>query len=334
MPTTVRLARIDVNPSIEGGGLVGEPRSAGWPEGRQIVIVRSDMQNAAPTARRRRTSMTTFHPPTTTPREVAPETWLIPNLAPGSTPDTFVPVNSMVIRGKEPIIVDTGAPMHHVEWKEKVFSIVEPDDVRWIYLSHDDGDHTGGLLDALEMCPQATLITNFFSVERLALEHKDIALDRMQWIDVGGTLDIGDRTLHLFRPPIFDGPTTRGLYDPTTAAMWIVDTFACEVNVDGVYDVRDCHRELLDEALPMFNSMVSPWHEWLDPTAYRRHVDKIEGMGVLTALSAHGPVMSGDELHRSFDVLRGLAGAPRLPGPGQELLDELLAATLVAPVPA
>ena len=123
-----------------------------------------------------------FRLPETTVQVIAPETYLIPNLAPGE-PGLYVPVNSMVIRGAEPVIVDTGAPIHRELWLEKVFSVVEPEDVRWIFLSHDDGDHTGGLLDVLERCPNATLVTNFFSVERLALENVELparadALDR------------------------------------------------------------------------------------------------------------------------------------------------------------
>ena len=51
-----------------------------------------------------------------------------------------------------------------------------------------------------------------------------LPLERMRWIEPGGSFDAGDRVLHLFKPPIFDGPTTRGLYDPKTAAMWIVDS--------------------------------------------------------------------------------------------------------------
>src|SRR5512146_1574454 len=97
--------------------------------------------------------------PETTPIETAPETFLIPNLAPAG-PDLLLPVNSMVIRGAEPVIVDTGAPVHREQWLEKVLSLVDPEDVRWIFLSHDDPDHTGGLLDILELAPQATLVTN------------------------------------------------------------------------------------------------------------------------------------------------------------------------------
>ena len=84
--------------------------------------------------------------PTTTPQLVAPDTLLIPNLAPAGD-DLFLPVNSMVIRGER-----TGHRRHRRPdvprlWIEKVFAVVEPEDVRWIFLSHDDGDHTGALYD-------------------------------------------------------------------------------------------------------------------------------------------------------------------------------------------
>jgi flavorubredoxin len=260
--------------------------------------------------------------PTTAPQQFAPDTWLIPNLAYAGD-DLFLPVNSMVIRGKEPVIVDTGAPVHRDVWLEKVFSIVEPTDVRWIFLSHDDPDHTGGLLDVLELCPRATLVTNFFSVERLALEKPALPLTRMRWIEAGESFDAGDRTLHLFRPPIFDGPTTRGLYDSKTAAMWIVDTFAC-LTPGAIHRAEDLPRDLFEDNLRAMNSIVSPWHQWLDPAVYRRHVDDVESLGVLAVASAHGPIMTGDAIHQGFDIVRDLAGKPIIPAPGQPLLDELV----------
>jgi flavorubredoxin len=265
--------------------------------------------------------------PVTEPQEIAPETWLIPNLFPAGD-GLFVPVNTMLIRGVEPVIVDTGAPVHRELWLDKVFSLVDPEDVRWVFLSHDDGDHTGGLLDVLERCPNATLVTNFFSVERLALDTMALPLERMRWVDEGGILDAGDRTLQLFKPPIFDGPTTRGLYDPTTGAMWAVDSFACLT--PGTLDAHDVPRDLLDESMPAMNSLVSPWHQWLDPAAYRRHVDDVESLGVLTVASAHGPILTGDAIRRSFDVVRRLAGQPIIPAPGQELLDDLVQQVLAA----
>ncbi|MGD9705612.1 MAG: hypothetical protein AB7V74_24710, partial [Acidimicrobiia bacterium] len=42
-----------------------------------------------------------------TPYRVAPDTFVIPELVPGP-PGTYVALNSMVITGAEPVIVDTG----------------------------------------------------------------------------------------------------------------------------------------------------------------------------------------------------------------------------------
>jgi flavorubredoxin len=264
----------------------------------------------------------TFDVPATTPQEIAPETWLIPNLAPAGD-GVYLPVNSMVIRGEEPVIVDTGAPVHQAEWREKVFSLVDPQDVRWIFLSHDDPDHTGSLTEALELCPNATLVTNFFSVERLALEKPALPIDRMRWIEPGGSFDAGDRTLHLFKPPVFDGPTTRGLYDPTTAAMWIVDTFAI-LTPGAIHHIQDLPCDLVEDNLRAFTSLVSPWHEWLDPAAYRAHVDEVEAMGILAIASAHGPIVTGDAIRECFEVVRSMAGQPIIPAPGQDVLDDLV----------
>lgn len=266
-------------------------------------------------------------PPATPPLRIAADTWLIPNLAPAED-GLFLPANSMVIRGREPVIVDTGAPVHRTQWLEKTFSIVEPEDVRWIFLSHDDGDHTGALLDVLERCPNATLVTNFFSVERLGLEKPGLPLHRMRWLEPGDRLDAGDRTLHLFRPPIFDGPTTRGLYDAKSGAMWIVDTFAALT--PGALDADELPAETLEQ-VSNFGSAVSPWHPWLDRAAYNRHVDTVEALGARVVASAHGPVLRGQRLDDAFDRVRALAGAPLIPLPGQELLDELVARTLMEP---
>ncbi|HVL85048.1 MAG TPA: MBL fold metallo-hydrolase [Pseudonocardia sp.] len=261
------------------------------------------------------------------PVPVAPETWLIPNLAPAE-PGTYVTVNSLLIRGDEPIIVDTGAPIHRERWLEQVFSLVEPEDVRWIFLSHDDGDHTGGLHDVLERCPSATLVTNFFATERLGLE-RPLPLERLCWLEPGDTFDAGDRRFRLILPPIFDGPTTRGLFDERTGVLWAVDSFAA-LSTGAGFHRADVPQDLYDETFPLFNSLVSPWHQFLDPVRYSRHVDTVARLGATTIASAHGPVLTGDAITDAFDRVRALAGTPRIMGPGQAVLDELVAAATAA----
>jgi flavorubredoxin len=260
--------------------------------------------------------------PSVAPHRITADTFLIPNLA-HVGPDTYLPVNSMVILGQEPIIVDTGAPIHTESWFSQVFSLVDPEDIRWIYLSHDDGDHMGSLHRLLELAPNARLVVNFFITERLALE-KALPLERMVWLGPGDHLDAGDRRLHLVVPPIFDGPTTRALYDERSEVLWAVDSFAA-MAPGAVHEFEDLPPDLYDETFRLLNSLVSPWHQWLDPTRYARHVDDLEGLQPKAVASAHGAVLRGPAITDAFARVRAMAGQPIVQPPGQALLDQLVA---------
>lgn len=270
--------------------------------------------------------MTIARIPATEPVTVAPETWLIPNLA-AAGPDRYLPVNSLLIRGREPIIVDTGAPIHLQRWLDQVFSLVDPQDVRWIFLSHDDGDHIGGLAEALAMCPSATLVTNFFATERLSLE-RSLPIQRMRWLEPGESFVAGDRRLRLVLPPIFDGPATRGLFDERTGVLWGVDSFAA-LTPGAVHHREEVPADLYTETFSLLNSLISPWHQWLDPVRYRRHVDSVAALRPDTVATAHGPLLTGNAIGDAFDRVRAMAGIPRVMPPGQSVLDDLIATAVL-----
>ncbi len=191
-----------------------------------------------------------------------------------------------------------------------MFSLIEPDDVRWVFLSHDDGDHMGNLHELLDQCPNATLVVNFFIHKRLVLD-RPLPLTRTRWLGPGESFDAGDRQLHLVVPPIFDGPTTRGLYDEKTGVLWAVDSFAA-LTPGAVHDAADLPQELYDETFALLNSLTSPWHQWLDPARYRPHVDSVENLRPVAVASAHGPVLAGAAIG---DALGANACTPtRAPG--------------------
>ena len=277
----------------------------------------------------------TFTDPATTPtmpvaepQRIADDTYLIPNLVPAE-PGTYVFVNTLVILAEEPIVVDTGAPLHRERWLDAVSSIVDPADVRWVFLSHDDGDHLGNMPAArpgAQRQGRGQLLQQRAGRPR-ARPRPARSSARCGWRK-GTSFDAGDRRLHLFRPPIFDGPTTRGLYDERTGVMWAVDSFAA-LTVGAVYEAADLPSELYDETFALFNSMISPWHQWLDPTRYARHVDAVEAIGPSTIASAHGPVLRGPFIAGAFDRVRAMAGQPIVPPPGQETLDALVAQALI-----
>ena len=61
----------------------------------------------------------------------------------------------------------------------------------------------------------------------------------------GESFNVGDRRLHAIRPPIYDSPTTRGLYDPNTGVYWSSDAFATPMP-SPVRDADELDHEIAD----------------------------------------------------------------------------------------
>ncbi len=278
-------------------------------------------------------------PPTlpTAAQPIARDTWLIPTLA-AEPSGLYFAAHSLVIRGEQPVIVDTGCSLVSEAWQQQAFSVVEPADVRWIFLSHDDHDHIGNLPAVLEQCPNATLVCNFSMVARLSGD-VELPLERMRWLDAGQSLDVGDRTLTAVRPPMFDSPATRGLYDGSTRLLWAVDSFgtffpgevyeAAEIPAE-VYEAAEIPAEVYDGSFAVLNSWNTPWMEWLDAERFAAHVRATASLPLDVVASAHGPVLRGGQIADAFRRTLDLVGQPVPPTPGQDVLEQLVATLLAA----
>jgi flavorubredoxin len=47
-------------------------------------------------------------------------------------------------------------------------SAINPQDLRWVWLTHDDADHTGSLREVLEAAPAARLAVNALAMLRMS----------------------------------------------------------------------------------------------------------------------------------------------------------------------
>jgi flavorubredoxin len=258
------------------------------------------------------------------PLRIGKDTYLIRQMFGEGEGPLSVYVNSMVIAGPEPVVVDTGTLVNREQWLADVFSIVDPGDIRYVFLSHDDHDHTGNLVPLLEAAPQATLITSWFAQERLAGDIH-VPLERMHWVNDGESFDAGGRTLGVVRPPLYDAPTTRGLFDPASGVYWAVDAFGAAVAAP-IDDVAGLDPAFWDEQFIGLNRMNSPWHAIVDPALYGRQVDRVERLGATVIASAHGPVITGPNVAEAHRKIRRVAGGESTPLPGQADLEAMLAA--------
>jgi len=234
-------------------------------------------------------------------------------------------LNSMVILGEEPVVVDTGTVANRDQWLDDTFGLVEPADVRYIFISHDDIDHTGNLAEVLTLCPQATLIASWALVERHS-SAVEFPLERVRWLVDGDHFDLADRRLTLARPPVWDSPTTRGLFDHRSGVYWAVDTFATPCTPAVESTVGDLDPTFWRDGMAMFlHNAVAPWLSLVDHERFVAHVDRVRALGMTTIVGGHTPIITGRHVDAAFEIIRELPLVAAPPIPDQAALDAIVA---------
>jgi flavorubredoxin len=275
------------------------------------------------------TAMHTTTVPTSTktrfePTRVAPETFLVHDHQGEGTDPVSVALNTMVIRGAEPVVVDTGMKENRDHYLADVFSLVDPEDIRWVFISHDDVDHTGNLNALMELAPNATLVIDWFMQERMGAS-LEVPASRWRWVQDGDVLDVGDRRLQVVRPPVFDSGTTRGLFDPTTGVYWGSDSFASPMAVP-VRTVAELDLVEWLEGIHTFARYISPWLPIVDAGRYQRTVDRIADLEPRVLVGCHSPVVEGGYVQDAIAATRTAPWATVPPQPDQSVLDAIHAA--------
>jgi flavorubredoxin len=255
------------------------------------------------------------------PYRVADQTHVIPLTMPIAGKGLLY-LNTLVIKSTEPVLVDTGPGVLRTEYLEAAFGLVEPADVRWIYLSHDDRDHAGNVMPLLDLCPNAQLVTNFQGATRLAKDFDDLPISRMVFLDNGEGFSAGDRTLVALRPPLFDNPCTRGLLDTRTGLYYSVDAFAAVVP-SHYEDVADVPPDVYEDGFNWLNRANAPWYALTDPDLLQVEIDRVRRLDPAVIASYHGPMA----YRRTEELCRMLAAMPRtdpVQFPSYEELEKLM----------
>src|SRR4028119_1265338 len=155
------------------------------------------------------------------PYQGAPDVHLLPANLP--IPGVGVlPVNAFLLMCEEPMLIDTGIGMDGDDFIAALSSYLNPKDLKWIWLTHDDADHTGSIQRIMELAPNAKLVTHAFSALRMSTGWP-VPLDRVHAIRFGDEIHVGDRTLTAVAPPLFDSPLSMGVLDRSTGALFSVD---------------------------------------------------------------------------------------------------------------
>lgn len=250
------------------------------------------------------------------PREVAADTdALTTHLdVPGAGK---LPVNAFLIRAAEPVLVDTGIPPHARDFVEKLSSLTELEDLRWIWLTHADADHTGALYELLEVAPNARLVTTFMGMGKLNLS-RPLPPERVHLLNPGQRLSVGDRELVALKPPSYDANETTALFDAKTRALFSADSFGALLP-EPILDAAELPSGVLRDGLVTWTTIDAPWIHDVEEAALGRALDAIRALRPSAILSSHAPP-ARDRVDALLGYLAEARAAPRFVGPDQEAL--------------
>jgi len=163
---------------------------------------------------------------------------------------------------------------------------------------------------------------------------RPLPMDRLYLINAGQTLDVGDRTLTAFRPPLFDNPSTVGFFDPVSRTCVSSDCFGAPLpsaDLAEGNDVREVPPDDLRSAQLLWATVDSPWVAGVDRALFAASLAPLRAMDPSVVLSTHLPPASG-AMPGLLDMLAAAPDAAPFVGPDQAMLEQLLAGFEPQPV--
>jgi glyoxylase-like metal-dependent hydrolase (beta-lactamase superfamily II) len=247
--------------------------------------------------------------------EVLPAHFPIPGMG-------FLPVNAFVIKAREPVLVDTGMGIDSEEFMKVLKTIIDPQDLRWVWLTHDDADHTGSIQKVLEAAPRARLAANSLAVLRMSMAWP-VPMHRVYWLNSGDSIRVGDRKLTAVRPPLFDNPTSIGIYDNKSEAFFSADCFGAIIS-SPAQNADDVPEGDLAQGMISWASADSPWVHKVEPSEFSQALDRIRQIAPKIIFSAHLPPARG-KTEQFLQLLAKVPTSTPFVAPNQTALEHMLA---------
>jgi flavorubredoxin len=249
-----------------------------------------------------------------------------------------LPINAYLLMAEEPVLIDTGIGIDSDDFIAALSSVIDPKDLRWVWLTHDDADHTGSIQRVMELAPNAKLVTHGLGALRMSTWWP-VPMDRVHAIRPGDEIHVGDRTLTAVMPPLFDSPMSLGVLDNSSGALFSVDSFGA-ILPEPTQDITEVPRKALAGGMLGWATTDSPWVHLTDRAMFGEVLDKIRQLRPSHIFSSHLPAAKGTSLEEFLTVLEGVPDAEQAVPPNAqefammiEALNEMQRAGLPTPEP-
>lgn len=188
--------------------------------------------------------------------------------------------NAYLVEGSEKTaLIDTVDPPFEAELFTKLGGVGRLD---YLVANHAEQDHAGSIAAVLDRFPEAVVLCTP-KCKLLLIDELHVAEDRIQTVDDGETLSLGDKTLEFIHLPWVHWPETMVTYLREDKVLFSCDLFGSHLAGNDL-DVSDEGR-VYEAAKRYYAEIMMPFHKLI-----QKHLVKLDGYDIAVICPSHGPI--------------------------------------------
>ena len=193
--------------------------------------------------------------------------------------------NSYLITDQKVALVDCVYQPFSKEMLERIGEIVEPSEIDYIIANHLEPDHSSGLLDLLEVAPEAKVYGTARCKQ--GLEKYYGYRGNFSAVKTGDRLSLGKRTLTFIEAPMIHWPDSMFTYLAEEGLLMPNDVFGQHLATSSRFNDQVDRCEMIEEAKKYYANIIWP----LSPIVLRK-LEEIQKMGIRINMIApsHGVI--------------------------------------------
>lgn len=197
--------------------------------------------------------------------------------------------NAYLITGQTPTLIDTVKKEFYGEMMQRIQSIIDPKQIKYIISNHAELDHAGSLPQAVaDLQPEAVYVSAMGLKNLTAQFHQNF---NFKTVKTGDKIDLGSDTLSFVEARMLHWPDSMLSYLEKENVLFTNDVFGMHYATSRLFDDENDERLWLLEAEKYYANIVLPYSDIV-----LRFLNQVEQMGLQPRLIApdHGFVWRKD----------------------------------------
>ena len=188
--------------------------------------------------------------------------------------------NAYLVRGSEKTaLIDTADPSKS---DAILTQLADVDRVDYLIIQHVEQDHSGSVPLILGTFPDVQIISSPKAVAMIA-DHLGIPKDRVQAVEDGKTLSLGNWTFEFIHAPWVHWPETMLTYLREEKVLFTCDLFGSHLATDDLFSADGSR--VYEAAKRYYAEIMMPF-----ATLIKGHLEKLELLDIEIIAPSHGPV--------------------------------------------